>query len=112
MKIETEVKGKVTVIRVGEERIDANNAGELKIFAAGLVEGGAGIFGIDLQAVAFIDSSGLGALVAVKKRIGQNGAIGLWGLAPQVRSLFDLTQLYKVFEIFETEADALAALDG
>lgn len=112
MNLGTETRGAITVVRVEEERIDANNASELKGFVAGLVEGGAGALGIDLGRVSFIDSSGLGALVAVKKRLGQNGVIGLWGMAPQVRTLFEITQLYKVFEIFETEADALASLEG
>ncbi|ABR32855.1 MULTISPECIES: STAS domain-containing protein [Clostridium] len=48
----------------------------------------------------FIDSTGLGALVAVYKKCAEkNGSIKLKGLKPEVEKLFKLTRLDKVFEI-------------
>lgn len=47
----------------------------------------------------FIDSTGLGALVAVYKKCAEkNGSIKLKGLKPEVEKLFKLTRLDKVFE--------------
>ena len=110
MKIRSEASGAAMVVRIEEERVDAANAAEFKAFLAGVVEGGAQAIAVDLTRVAFVDSSGLGALVSGKKRLGDKGAFALWGLSPQVRSLFELTQLHKVFDIYESESDAIAKI--
>jgi anti-sigma B factor antagonist len=39
----------------------------------------------------------------------QNGDLRLWGLQPDVRNIFELTRLNKVFQIFDTEDAALAS---
>ncbi len=110
MKIRSEANGESTLVRVEEERLDAANAADFKAFLAGLIQGGATAVGVDLTRVAFVDSSGLGALVSGRKRLGDRGQFALWGMTPQVRSLFELTQLYKVFEIYQDEADAVSHL--
>ncbi len=110
MNIEKSKQEPITIIRLQEARIDAGNAPDLKSFLLNIIEEERPLLGLDLSAVRFIDSSGLGALVTVLKQIGQNGAMGLWGLNREVRALFELTQLYKVFDIFETERDALLKL--
>lgn len=57
-------------------------------------------FEIDLSGVDYIDSSGLGVLVAVQKRAFQNGGgVVIRGLHHEVKELFELTRLTKVFEI-------------
>ncbi|MGO0062497.1 STAS domain-containing protein [Brevibacillus fluminis] len=53
---------------------------------------------IDMSNVTFIDSSGLGVLVAIQKRAIQNGgAVTIIGLKGSVLELFELTRLNKVF---------------
>ena len=55
---------------------------------------------IDMSKVDYIDSAGLGMLVALKKRALRNGGnIRLHGLQGLVGELFELTQLTKMFEI-------------
>ena len=57
-------------------------------------------FIIDLGGVDYIDSSGLGTLVAIHKRALQNGgSVVIKGLHGLVKDLFELTRLDKVFEI-------------
>ncbi len=57
-------------------------------------------FRIDMNEVTFIDSSGLGVLVAIQKRaIQHNGAVSIVGLKGSVLELFELTRLTKVFAI-------------
>lgn len=57
-------------------------------------------FLIDLSHVSYIDSSGLGVLVAIQKRALQHdGGVILKGLHGVVKELFELTRLHKVFEI-------------
>ncbi len=64
------------------------------------VEQGYHRFTIDFSAVDYIDSSGLGVLVAIQKRaLSGGGGIAIKGLNGVVKELFDLTRLTKVFEI-------------
>ena len=97
-----------TIVRFEEQRLDVLVAQELKMELLKILDDGVQKLGLDLGKVSFVDSSGLGALVAVLKKIGSNGALRLWGLTPEVKSVFELTQLYKVFDIYELEQDALA----
>lgn len=55
---------------------------------------------VDVAEVSYIDSSGLGVLVALLKRARQNGGgVTLAGLQGEVLQLFELTRLTKVFDI-------------
>ncbi len=55
---------------------------------------------IDVANVDYIDSAGLGVLVAIQKRALQNGGgVVIKGLSGIVKELFELTRLTKVFEI-------------
>jgi len=110
MKINAQPSGKYIIVRPVENRIDAANSPELKAYLMGVVESGQNVIGLDLAQVRFIDSSGLGVLVSVMKKIGQNGVMPLWGLSREVKGLFELTRLYEVFEIFEAESDAVERL--
>jgi anti-sigma B factor antagonist len=57
---------------------------------------------LDCQNVAFMDSSGLGAIVIVFKRIREmNKRLCFCSLSPQVKLLFELTDVVSIFEIFE-----------
>jgi len=108
MNISTEAINKTIVIRIGEDRLDAHNSGELKVMMQQLFEGGNLTLLVDLKNVRFIDSSGLGALVSgFKNATVKQGVLKLSSLQPQVKSMFELTRLHRVFEIFPTEADAL-----
>ena len=63
---------------------------------------------VDLKDVRFIDSSGLGALVSgFKNAISHQGNLKLSSLQPQVKSMFELTRLHRVFEIFASTSEAL-----
>ena len=63
---------------------------------------------INLEGVTFIDSSGLGLLVAAKSTVDKSqGRLHLCGLPPPVKKLFDQTNLTNYFPIFACEEDAL-----
>jgi len=94
------------IIRV-EERLDSGNAGELKIKASELIASGTGKLILDLTDTKFIDSIGLGALVSILKQTAQNDSkVVLTSLSPQVRQIFELTRLYRLFDIYESPEDA------
>ncbi len=64
------------------------------------IEQGHNNFLLDLEKVDYIDSSGLGVLVAINKRTLQNrGKLIIKGINGLVKELFELTRLTKVFEI-------------
>jgi anti-sigma B factor antagonist len=91
-----------------EERLDAHNSNELKTQLLNLFEDGKKKIIIDLSAVRFIDSSGLGALVSgFKNASSRDGALKLCGLQTQVKSMFELTRLHRVFEIFPSAKEAV-----
>lgn len=64
---------------------------------------------IDLAGVSYMDSSGLGSLVDVKRRVERHGGrLTLAGLQPRVRSVFEIAQLHRFFNIAPSVAEALA----
>lgn len=88
----------VTVVTATEE-LDARNSEQAKAHFRSLVESGATRLVVDLSRLSFVDSSGLGALVAALK-LARNagGDVRLCGVSDQVRSIFELTRLTRVFE--------------
>jgi anti-sigma B factor antagonist len=108
MNLKTEEQGGVRIVFVREERLDAHNSDELKAELNRLFEAGAKQLLVDLKEVRFIDSSGLGVLVSgFKNASARQGNLMLSALQPQVKSMFELTRLYRVFDIFATVDEAL-----
>ncbi|MBW6509490.1 MAG: STAS domain-containing protein [Desulfuromonadales bacterium] len=108
MQLKISEKEENVIITVEEERMDAHNSGNLKERMLQLFDEGKCQLVIDLAAVRFIDSSGLGALVSgFKNASARDGSLKLCCLQPQVRSMFELTRLHRVFEIFTTLEEAL-----
>ena len=65
---------------------------------------------INLAKVTSIDSSGLGSLIAGYATLEKNGGtLKLFNLSPRVTELMTITKLFTVFEIFDTEAEAVAS---
>lgn len=65
---------------------------------------------LDLEKVRFIDSAGLGELIACKKRAQErSGDIKILHPGPQVEEVLVLTLLTQVFEIYKSEGDAVAS---
>jgi anti-sigma B factor antagonist len=74
------------------------------------VELGARTIVIDFTQSGYIDSSGLGALVSLSKRVRDAGGdVRLTGLNEDLRRLFELTRLDQLFPLYATRADALSA---
>ncbi len=110
MNTQVEDNGVTVLIKVNEDRLDAHNSGELKTQMLTYFDEGKNNLVIDLNAVRFVDSSGLGSLVSgFKNASARNGNLKLCGLQPQVRSMFELTRLHRVFEIFPDAEEALAS---
>ncbi len=108
MNLKIEKKNEIMIIYVKEERLDAHNSGDLKVEVQRLFEEGNKNILVDLHDVRFIDSSGLGALVSgFKNAISHHGNLKLSTLQAQVKSMFELTRLHRVFEIYSSTSEAL-----
>jgi len=100
----------VTILSLHAERLDANNSDAVKDELKQLFAGGATKVLVDLGEVRFIDSSGLGALVSgFKNAVSRRGRLTLSGLQSQVASMFELTRLNRVFDIFPTAEEAISS---
>src|SRR5688500_3660576 len=64
---------------------------------------------IDMTDVSYLDSSGIGVLVEVFRRVNAyGGRFKLCGVAQRVRSVFEITRLDKFFKMYPTVAEASA----
>ena len=98
----------VGVIHVGETRIDAGMAIAFKDRFRALVDGAQGDIVLDLSTVEFLDSSGLGAVVAARKLLGSGRTLALAGLTPAVNKVMTLTRMNMVFPIYDDCGAAVA----
>jgi len=109
MRFQERKIGDVFVAKVLESRIAADVAARFKADLIEYVTEDHRKLVLDLSEVTFIDSSGLGALIACLKAIGDDGEIALCGARETVASMFKLTRMNKVFRMFNTPEDAAAA---
>jgi anti-sigma B factor antagonist len=110
MRFEQTMVGNVLVAKVLDSRIVADVAPRFKHQLIDYITEGNRSIVLDMRAVSFIDSSGLGALVSSLKVIGRDGDLVLCGTGGTVASMFKLTRMDKVFRMFSTTEEAVAAL--
>jgi anti-sigma B factor antagonist len=99
MQLQTQTRPKVLSILVIEDRIDAATAIQFKEKMRDVTRDGTQRVVLDLARVQFLDSSGLGAIVAVKKLLGPDRALELSSLTPTVEKVFRLTRMDSIFTI-------------
>ena len=109
MEITVRTEGDICIATVEESRIDAQAAVAFKEAMRREVPDGPTSVILDLSQVVFIDSSGLGAIVATMKLLSPDRQLVLAGLNPAVDKVFRLTRMDKVFRIFMTLEEALDA---
>ncbi|MDX1577611.1 MAG: STAS domain-containing protein [Gemmatimonadota bacterium] len=110
MTFSIERMGDVTVVDV-EGELTVSNRGELKERVLARLDEGDRSFVIDFDGTGYIDSSGLGVLVSLSKRIREaEGRLRLAGLNQELRVLFELTKLDTLFQIVDSRATALGDL--
>ena len=99
MRLECTLTPDLLIVHVREPRIDAAGAIDFKDRMRDLASAESRRVMLDLSAVGFIDSSGLGAVVAVRKFLGPDRPLELAGLTPAVEKVFRLTRMDSVFAI-------------
>ena len=108
MQLQTQTRPRVISVLVLEDRIDAASAIQFKERMRDITATGTQRVVLDLARVQFLDSSGLGAIVAVKKLLGPDRAMDLSGLTPTVEKVFRLTRMDSIFTIHPSLEVAVA----
>jgi anti-sigma B factor antagonist len=109
MEINRRESGEIIIFDINGE-IDLYNAPEIKDKIKDEMNKNKVNIIINLDKVSYIDSSGIGVLISSLsnlKKVG--GALKLINVYASVRKVFELTKLTSFFDIYDSEADALAA---
>ena len=112
LALDTEVTDGVTVVAVRGE-VDFGSAPRLReLLVSTAMEGNRNVV-VDLRAVEFLDSTGLGVLVGALKRYRTlGGDLHLVISTSRIRSVFELTGLTTAFPIHDTVGSAVEAAGG
>ncbi len=103
--------GRITVIQLTGE-LDAYTSARFREVMVDAIESGGENVVVSMAEVQYIDSSGLGALVGGLKRSSErNGRVVIVCAQPQVRKVFEITGLEKVFPLYSTEEEAIGAFE-
>ncbi len=102
-------RNNITIIKINLSQATREHSKEFKLFLVELIQQEkAKKIIIDFEPVYYVDSSFLGSLVGgLKESTNLKGDIKVMNLNPAVKSLFEITRLYKIFEIFTDVEDAV-----
>ena len=88
--------------------IDAGNAPDLKKALHETIDGGQKHILINMGKITYIDSLGIGTFISTLSKAGkQEVSLKICNLSEFLDRIFELTRLKKVFDVFETEEEAL-----
>ena len=109
MLLEDETEGDSLVVSLKEKRLDAVIASSFREALFERIDRGCRHIVLDLTEVSFLDSSGLGAVVAIVKHLSGNGWLHLYGVTPAVMAVLKLTRMDRVLKTFDSRQAAVAA---
>lgn len=114
MKIEIRRENDVCVLACSGTLVLGGGDGTLRSEFAARLEDGDRSFVFDLTRLDYMDSSGVGAMVACARRAEHSGGVIKIALPEnsRVRRVFEVTHLDSAFEVFTTPAEAVASFDG
>jgi anti-sigma B factor antagonist len=99
MKINLQKEGDITTAIIDETRLDASVAPEFKSAMEDIITSGNDQLILDISKLSFMDSSSLGAMVAVLKQVGATGKMVVFGASGTVLELFKLTRMDRIFTL-------------
>src|SRR5262245_28455971 len=110
MELTTREDGHVTILTVKGDLVIGEPESNFKKTVTRLIEGGRVNLLVDMRAVTFLDSSGLGALVrAMTNSQKEGGQTKRLGAGPQVRKLLEMTKLDSVLENYSDMESAVSS---
>jgi anti-sigma B factor antagonist len=108
MKASVRHQGKVTVVDLSGKITIGDGDLKLREAVNALLDEGRKSVVLNLKSVSYMDSAGIGELVACYKRAAEKGAkLKLLNPGGKVQDLLVLTRLQEIFEIFRDESDAI-----
>ncbi|MBU1274833.1 MAG: STAS domain-containing protein [Proteobacteria bacterium] len=111
MRVEERLVGNVLVVTIQDIRLDAIVAAPLHQRLHQHTQNGCNKLVLDLGSVEFMDSSGLTVIMSTLKSLNeQGGRLVLSGMGANLGSLFQLTRLDKVFQVYPNTGQAVLAL--
>lgn len=109
MEFAQETKQDILIITPEKESLDASDAPDFKDKVMEIITNNKSksvIF--DLNKLQFIDSSGLGSFLSVLRMLNsQGGDLKLSRMNSQIRTMFELVKMHKIFEIYNSTEDAI-----
>jgi anti-sigma B factor antagonist len=109
MEIAVDNVDSVAVATVPVDELDASNAAEFKRDMAPVLQTNTRLV-LDLSRLRFVDSSGLGAMLSCLRQLSsKSGDLKLCGMSKQVRGLFELVRMHRIFDIYGTKEEAVHA---
>jgi anti-sigma B factor antagonist len=110
MVIEQRTVGGVAVIDLSGRFALGDGDGLLRDKVQSLVFQGVKDIALNLGALSYMDSAGLGELISVHNTATRNdGRIKIFNLTKRVSDLLAITKVLTVFDAFDTEQDAVAS---
>lgn len=108
MRITERNAGDVTVLAIAG-KLDTHTSDEAQSRLIDLIDDGAAKLVLDLEALEYISSIGFRVLLMAAKRLtGGDGGLRICNITGNVKEVFDISGFATVFEIYESEAAALA----
>ena len=108
--IECNVRDGILVVTPQMKRLDASKAPAFKDAIKQQIDQGYHDLVIDFTDVEMVDSSGLGAIVSCLKAVGSRGNVTIASARGPVSRLLSLTRMDKVFSLYNSADDAVAAM--
>jgi anti-sigma B factor antagonist len=102
--------GNNIVLEILESRLGADKAAAFKEAVGLRLAAGPVSLILDLAKVNFVDSTGLGAILGLLKRMPHGSDLAICGTTSSVSKMFKLTRMDRVFTICATVEDAVSAL--
>ncbi|MGE5243768.1 MAG: STAS domain-containing protein [Betaproteobacteria bacterium] len=109
MDIATAARDNVSIVRVNGY-LDTAASGDFERKMIELLQAGSRLFAIDFTRVEMVTSAGIRILMMVAKRIGGTERVVVWGLNEQVKVVFTIAGLAKLFPIVDSEQAAFSRL--
>lgn len=111
MKIKEKIEGDVAILSVSGNMMGGPETTTIHDKVKSLIADGIVKVVIDLKGVKWMNSSGLGILMACMTSLNNaDGNLKLSGITEKVKSLLMITQLMRIFDTYESAERAVAAL--
>jgi len=112
MNLETEKIDQAIILTPVVRRLDASVTLRFKEAVAAVIQQGESRLILDFSRVDFIDSSCLGALISLLKTLSSKGQLVLCSLNSNIKAMFSLTRMDRVFTLCGNRSEALAIVNG